>query len=163
MRDLQGRHAGTRNVSHPDLRLTLDEESRGGARIKVIGVGGGGSNAVNRMVRAGLEGIEFIVANTDVQALAENTAPMKMQLGAKLTKGLGAGADPTIGRQAGLEATDKIMGVLGGADLVFVSTGLGGGTVTGAAPVIAILASELGSLTVAVVTKPFNLEGRHRA
>ena len=163
MRDPQGRHAGTRNVSDPELRLTLDEESRSGARIKVIGVGGGGSNAINRMMRAGLEGIEFIVANTDVQALAENIAPMKMQLGAKLTKGLGAGADPTIGRQAALEDTDKIIGMLGGADMVFVTTGLGGGTGTGAAPVIASLASELGALTVAVVTKPFKFEGRQRA
>ena len=163
MRDPQGSHAGTRNVSHPDLRLTLDEESRSGARIKVIGVGGGGSNAVSRMACAGLEGIEFIVANTDVQALTENTAPMKMQLGAKLTKGLGAGADPTIGRQAALEDTDKIIGMLGGADMVFVTTGLGGGTGTGAAPVIASLASELGALTVAVVTKPFKFEGRQRA
>ena len=163
MRDPQGRHAGTGNVSHSDLRLTLDEESRSGARIKVIGVGGGGSNAVSRMACAGLEGIEFIVANTDVQALTENTAPMKMQLGAKLTKGLGAGADPTIGRQAALEDTDKIIGMLGGADMVFVTTGLGGGTGTGAAPVIASLASELGALTVAVVTKPFKFEGRQRA
>ena len=163
MRDPQGRHGGTHNVSHPELRLTLDEEIRSGARIKVIGVGGGGSNAVNRMVRAGLEGIEFIVANTDVQALTENTATMKMQLGAKLTEGLGAGADPTIGRQAALEDTDKIIGALSGADMVFVTTGLGGGTGTGAAPVIASLASELGALTVAVVTKPFKFEGRQRA
>jgi cell division protein FtsZ len=144
------------------LRLKLDEEGRTGARIKVIGVGGGGSNAVNRMVHAKLEGVEFIVANTDVQALRQNAAPMKIQIGAKLTKGLGAGADPNVGRQAALEDTDKLIEALDGADMVFVTTGLGGGTGTGAAPVIASLASELGSLTIAVVTKPFKFEGHKR-
>jgi cell division protein FtsZ len=144
------------------LRLKLDEDRRTGARIKVIGVGGGGSNAVNRMVHSGLEGVEFIVANTDVQALRGNIAPMKIQIGGKLTKGLGAGADPNIGRQAALEDTDKLIEALDGADMVFVTTGLGGGTGTGAAPVIASLASELGALTIAVVTKPFKFEGNKR-
>src|SRR3954468_851902 len=144
------------------LRLKLDEEGRTGARIKVVGVGGGGSNAVNRMVQAGLDGVEFIVANTDLQALKLNAAPHKIQIGAKLTKGLGAGADPNVGRQAALEDTDKLIEVLDGADMVFVTTGMGGGTGTGAAPVIASLASELGALTIAVVTKPFKFEGRKR-
>jgi cell division protein FtsZ len=144
------------------LRLKLDEEGRAGARIKVVGVGGGGSNAVNRMVQAGLDGVEFIVANTDLQALKLNAAPNKIQIGGKLTKGLGAGADPNVGRQAALEDTDKLIEVLDGADMVFVTTGLGGGTGTGAAPVIASLASELGALTIAVVTKPFRFEGKKR-
>jgi cell division protein FtsZ len=144
------------------LRLKLDEEGRTGARIKVVGVGGGGSNAVNRMVQAGLEGVEFIVANTDLQALKLNAAPNKIQIGAKLTKGLGAGADPNVGRQAALEDTDKLIEALDGADMVFVTTGMGGGTGTGAAPVIASLASELGALTIAVVTKPFRFEGKKR-
>jgi cell division protein FtsZ len=144
------------------LRLKLDEDGRTGARIKVVGVGGGGSNAVNRMVQAGLEGVEFIVANTDLQALKLNAAPHKLQIGAKLTKGLGAGADPNVGRQAALEDTEKLIEALDGADMVFVTTGLGGGTGTGAAPVIASLASELGALTIAVVTKPFKFEGKKR-
>ncbi|MEX2661605.1 MAG: cell division protein FtsZ [Vicinamibacterales bacterium] len=145
------------------LRLKLDEDARSGARIKVIGVGGGGSNAVNRMVASGLDGVEFIVANTDLQSLRLNPAPNKLQIGAKLTKGLGAGADPNVGRQAALEDTEKLIEALDGADMVFVTTGLGGGTGTGAAPVIASLASELGALTIAVVTKPFKFEGRKRA
>jgi cell division protein FtsZ len=144
------------------LRLRLDEEVTAGARIKVIGVGGGGGNAVNRMVRVGLDGVEFIVANTDMQALQNNAAPVKLQIGAKLTKGLGAGADPNVGRSAALEDTEKIIQTLDGADMIFVTTGLGGGTGTGAAPVIASLASELGALTVAVVTKPFKFEGKKR-
>jgi len=144
------------------LRLKLEEEGRTGARIKVVGVGGGGGNAVNRMVRAGLDGVEFVVANTDLQALALNAAPHKIQIGGKLTKGLGAGADPNIGRQAALEDTEKLIEVLDGADMVFVTTGMGGGTGTGAAPVIASLASELGALTIAVVTKPFKFEGKKR-
>jgi cell division protein FtsZ len=144
------------------LRLTLAEEARTGARIKVIGIGGGGSNAVNRMVSSGLDGVEFIVANTDLQALQLNQAPVKLQIGAKLTKGLGAGADPNVGRQAALEDTEKLIEALDGADMVFVTTGLGGGTGTGAAPVIASLASELGALTIAVVTKPFKFEGNKR-
>ena len=145
------------------LRLTLDTQKRSGAKIKVIGVGGGGSNAVNRMVLAGVGGVEFIVANTDIQALEHNKAALKIQIGAKLTKGLGAGADPNVGRQAALEDTDTIIQALSGADMIFVTTGLGGGTGTGAAPVIASLASELGALTIAVVTKPFKFEGRKRA
>jgi cell division protein FtsZ len=145
------------------LRLTLDTEVRAGARIKVVGVGGGGSNAVNRMVRTGLAGVEFIVVNTDLQALQQSPAPTKMQIGGKLTKGLGAGADPNVGRNAALEDTDKLIEVLDGADMVFVTTGLGGGTGTGAAPVIASLATELGALTIAVVTRPFKFEGRRRS
>ena len=153
-----------RNTIDPAmLRLKLADEARSGARIKVVGVGGGGSNAVNRMVAAGLDGVEFIVANTDLQALTLNPAPNKLQIGAKLTKGLGAGADPNVGRQAALEDTDKLIEALDGADMVFVTTGLGGGTGTGAAPVIASLASELGALTIAVVTKPFRFEGKKRA
>ena len=153
-----------RNTTDPaTLRLRLADETRSGARIKVVGVGGGGSNAVNRMVAAGLDGVEFIVANTDLQALTLNPAPNKLQIGAKLTKGLGAGADPNVGRQAALEDTDKLIEALDGADMVFVTTGLGGGTGTGAAPVIASLASELGALTIAVVTKPFRFEGKKRA
>ncbi len=144
------------------LRLKLAEETRAGARIKVVGVGGGGSNAVNRMVQVGLEGVEFIVANTDLQALNGNCAPTKIQIGGRLTKGLGAGADPNVGREAALEDTDQLIQALTGADMVFVTTGLGGGTGTGAAPVIASLASELGALTVAVVTKPFKFEGKKR-
>jgi cell division protein FtsZ len=144
------------------LRLQLDEEGNATARIKVIGVGGGGSNAVNRMVEAGFDGVEFMVANTDLQALRSNAAPVKLQIGSKLTKGLGAGADPNVGRSAALEDTEKIIQALDGADMIFVTTGLGGGTGTGGAPVIASLASELGALTVAVVTKPFKFEGRKR-
>ncbi len=133
-----------------------------GARIKVIGIGGGGGNAVNRMIEAGIEGIEFLVANTDLQALKRSKAPIKIQLGSRLTKGLGAGANPNVGREAALEDTDKIIEVLEGADMVFVTTGLGGGTGTGGAPIIASLATELEALTVAVVTKPFLFEGRRR-
>ncbi|CAN5377512.1 hypothetical protein BH23ACI1_BH23ACI1_01690 [soil metagenome] len=156
-----------RNVRMADddmssLRLKLADENRAGARIKVVGVGGGGSNAVNRMVAAGFEGVEFVVANTDLQAIRQSAAPVKLQIGAKLTKGLGAGADPNVGRQAALEDTEKLIESLDGADMVFVTTGLGGGTGTGAAPVIASLASELGALTIAVVTKPFKFEGKKR-
>jgi len=133
-----------------------------GARIKVIGIGGGGGNAVNRMIEAGIEGIEFLVANTDLQALKLSHAPIKIQLGGRLTKGLGAGANPLIGRDAALEDTEKIIEVLEGEDMVFVTTGLGGGTGTGAAPIIASLATELNALTVAVVTKPFLFEGKRR-
>jgi cell division protein FtsZ len=150
------------NLPDARLRILLDEKIAAGARIKVIGVGGGGGNAVSRMVKAGLGDVEFIVANTDQQALLNNPAHVKLQIGAHLTKGLGAGADPEIGRQAALEDTDKILEALSGADLVFVTTGLGGGTGTGAAPVIASLANQLGALTVAVVTKPFRFEGRKR-
>jgi cell division protein FtsZ len=160
MADKRNRTLG--DIDASTLRLRLDEETRTGARIKVVGVGGGGSNAVNRMVSAGLDGVEFIVANTDLQALKLNAAPVKLQIGAKLTKGLGAGADPNVGRQAALEDTEKLIEALDGADMVFVTTGLGGGTGTGAAPVIASLASELGALTIAVVTKPFRFEGKNR-
>jgi cell division protein FtsZ len=154
----------TREAQRPDdrLRLHLEEAQNAGARIKVIGVGGGGGNAVNRMARVGLDGIEFIVANTDRQALEHNAASVKIQIGGKLTKGLGAGADPNVGRNAALEDTEKIIQALDGADMIFVTTGLGGGTGTGAAPVIASLPSELGALTVAVVTKPFKFEGKKR-
>ncbi len=144
------------------IKFLFDEGLRSGARIKVVGVGGGGSNAVNRMITAGLDGVEFLVANTDVQALKESKASVKIQIGAKLTKGLGAGANPDIGRQAALEDTDKIIEALEGADMVFVTTGLGGGTGTGAAPIVASLAAELNALTVAVVTKPFAFEGKRR-
>ncbi|MFY9584846.1 MAG: cell division protein FtsZ [Candidatus Acidiferrales bacterium] len=144
------------------IRISFTEEQQHGARIKVIGVGGGGSNAVNRMIRAKVEGVEFIAANTDLQALKLSHAPVKLQMGAKLTKGLGAGANPEIGRKAALEDTEKIIEVLEGADMVFLTTGLGGGTGSGAAPVVASLASELGALTVAVVTKPFAFEGKRR-
>ncbi len=145
------------------LRILLQEDlPRTGARIKVIGVGGGGSNAVNRMITAGIADVEFIVANTDQQALVTSAAPEKILLGAELTKGLGAGADPGVGRAAAREDTDKLLEILSGADMVFVTTGLGGGTGTGAAPVIASLASQVGALTVAVVTRPFRFEGRKR-
>ena len=153
---------GSRAAAAP-FRMMMDDASHAGARIKVIGVGGGGSNAVNRMVREGFDGVQFIVANTDVQALRMNAASVKVQLGEKLTKGLGAGADPSVGRHAALEDTDKLIQAIDGADLVFVTAGLGGGTGTGAAPVIASLASELGALTIAVVTRPFTFEGRKRA
>src|SRR5947207_13909383 len=143
-------------------KFLFDEGVRLGASIKVVGIGGGGSNAVNRMIDAGLGGVEFLVANTDVQALRQSKAPVKLQIGAKLTKGLGAGANPEIGRQAALEDTEKVIEALEGADMVFVTTGLGGGTGTGAAPIVASLAAELGALTVAVVTKPFHFEGKRR-
>ncbi len=145
-----------------DLRIQYHDEVPRGARIKVIGVGGGGNNAVNRMIAAGVEGVEFIAANTDVQALQASRAAVKLQLGVKLTSGLGAGANPDIGRRAALEDSDKIIEALEGADMVFVTAGLGGGTGTGAAPVIASLASEMGALTVAVVTRPFGFEGKRR-
>jgi len=132
------------------------------AKIKVIGVGGGGGNAVNRMIDSQLRGIEFIAANTDLQALNKCRAPVKLQIGTVLTKGLGAGADPEVGRKAALEDTDRILEILEGADMVFLTAGLGGGTGGGAAPIIASLAAEVGALTVAVVTKPFGFEGRRR-
>ncbi len=145
------------------LRIHYHDEMRRSARIKVIGVGGGGNNAVNRMIAANVEGVEFIGANTDVQALEGSNAPVKLQLGVKLTGGLGAGANPDVGRRAALEDSDKIIEALEGADMVFVTAGLGGGTGTGAAPVIASLASEMGALTIAVVTRPFAFEGKRRA
>ena len=144
------------------IRIQYHDEVPHGARIKVIGVGGGGGNAVNRMIATKLEGVEFITANTDVQALKLSQAPVKLQLGVRLTAGLGAGANPDVGRRAALEDSDKIIEALEGADMVFVTAGLGGGTGTGAAPVIASLASEMGILTVAVVTRPFAFEGKRR-
>src|SRR5215471_6539806 len=145
-----------------DIRISFNEDPRNNAKIKVIGVGGGGGNAANRMINAKVEGVEFLVANTDLQALQMSQAPIKIQLGVKLTSGLGAGANPEVGRKAALEDADKIIEALEGADMVFVTTGLGGGTGTGAAPIIASLASEMGALTVAVVTKPFAFEGKRR-
>jgi cell division protein FtsZ len=144
------------------IRIQFHEEPRSNAKIKVVGVGGGGSNAVNRMIDAKLEGVEFYVANTDLQALQMSRAPVRIQLGVKLTNGLGAGANPEIGRKGALEDADKVIEALEGADMVFVTAGLGGGTGTGAAPIIASLASEIGALTVAVITKPFAFEGRRR-
>jgi cell division protein FtsZ len=143
-----------------------DDETRG-ARIKVVGVGGGGGNAIGRMIASGLQGIEFIAINTDLQALRSHRAPLKIQIGGKLTKGLGAGANPEVGRQAAVEDTEKICDALEGSDMVFITTGLGGGTGTGAAPVVASIAGQLGGdtgnvLTVAVVTLPFSLEGKRR-
>ena len=143
------------------IRMSFSEELQP-AKIKVIGVGGGGCNAVNRMIRAKVEGVEFITANTDLQALKLSQAPVKLQLGAKLTKGLGAGANPEVGRKAALEDTEKIIEALEGSDMIFITAGLGGGTGSGAAPVVASLASELGALSVAVVTKPFAFEGKRR-
>ena len=144
------------------LKFVIQEELAMGTRIKVVGVGGGGSNAVARMLNEGLTGVEFYVMNTDAQALQASSVPNKLQIGTKVTNGLGAGSDPAVGRQAALEDTEKIIEVLEGADMVFVTAGLGGGTGSGAAPVVASLAKELNALTVAVVTKPFTFEGPHR-
>ncbi len=140
----------------------LEESKIYGANLKVIGIGGGGCNAVNTMINSSLQGVEFIGANTDAQALAACQAPLKIQLGAKLTKGLGAGANPEVGKNATLEDKDRIREILMGADMVFITAGLGGGTGTGGAPIVASIAKELGALTVAVVTKPFFFEGRKR-
>ncbi|MGD0155544.1 MAG: cell division protein FtsZ [Terracidiphilus sp.] len=145
-----------------EMRIQYHDEVVRSAHIKVVGVGGGGSNAVNRMIQAHMEGVEFVAANTDVQALKLSQASVKLQLGVRLTSGLGAGSNPDIGRRAALEDSEKIIEALEGADMVFVTAGLGGGTGTGAAPVIASLASEMGILTVAVVTKPFAFEGKRR-
>ncbi|SHF42599.1 cell division protein FtsZ [Desulforamulus putei] len=141
-----------------DFELDLDHF----ANIKVIGVGGGGNNAVNRMISAGLKGVEFVAVNTDAQSLFLSQSNHKIQIGTKLTKGLGAGANPEIGCKAAEESRDEIMQALKGADMVFVTAGMGGGTGTGAAPVVAEIAKELGALTVGVVTKPFTFEGRKR-
>jgi cell division protein FtsZ len=148
--------------TNDSLRVDFSDELRAGAKIRVIGVGGGGGNAVNRMIAAGVTGVDFLVANTDAQALHASNAPLKIQLGAKLTKGLGAGANPEIGRRAALEDTDKLIDALEGADMVFVTAGLGGGTGSGGAPIVASLARELHALTVGVVTKPFAFEGKRR-
>jgi len=145
-----------------DIRIQFHDDTRNQAKIKVFGVGGGGSNAVNRMIDAKVEGVQFVVANTDLQALQMARAPVKIQIGVKLTNGLGAGANPEVGRKGALEDADKVIEALEGADMVFVTAGLGGGTGTGAAPIIASLASEMGALTVAVVTKPFAFEGKRR-
>jgi cell division protein FtsZ len=153
--------------SHKEIKtgvITFDDrEVTGiGARIKVIGVGGGGGNAVNQMIQMGIDGVQFLVANTDLQSLKNSRASIKIQIGEKLTRGLGVGGDPEKGRLSALEDTEKIIEALEGADMVFITAGLGGGTGTGAAPIIASLATELGALTVAVVTKPFRFEGRRR-
>jgi cell division protein FtsZ len=140
----------------------FDERIDQTARIKVIGVGGGGGNAVNTMIASHIDGVEFYTANTDAQALRASRAPMKIQLGSKLTKGLGAGANPEVGREAALEDRSRLAELLEGADMVFIAAGLGGGTGTGAAPIIAEVAKELGALTVGVVTKPFGREGKQR-
>ena len=141
------------------LPITLETTDQAPAKIKVIGIGGGGGNAVNRMISANLRGIEFISANTDIQALSRSNAPIKLQLGDDLTRGLGAGGDPEVGRKSALEDTERILEVLDGADMVFLTAGLGGGTGGGSAPIFASLAAEIGALTVAVVTKPFSFEG----
>lgn len=148
-------------ISDADLGIFLDEAPPPAA-IKVIGVGGGGCNSVNRMIEAGLGGVDFIAANTDAQALASADAPVKLQLGLELTRGLGAGANPEVGRNAALEADKKIFDLLDGSDMVFIACGMGGGTGTGAAPIIAQMARDVGALTVAVVTKPFSFEGSRR-
>jgi len=140
----------------------LDENYDLGARIKVIGIGGGGCNALNTMIELNLEGVDFIAANTDAQVLKISPSPAKIQLGERITGGRGAGADPEIGRKATLESVDQIRDVLDGADMVFITAGLGGGTGTGGAPIVANIAKELGALSVAIVTKPFNFEGRKR-
>jgi len=137
-------------------------DASGAARIKVVGVGGGGGNAVNTMIAAGLPGVDFIAANTDAQALKANLAPIKMQLGEKLTRGLGAGGNPEVGKRAAQEDVERLREYLGEADMIFITAGMGGGTGTGAAPIIAKVAKELGSLTVGVVTKPFTFEGKRR-
>ena len=142
--------------------IELAENRNSGANLRVVGVGGGGCNAVSTMIKAGLNGIEFVGANTDAQALGACSAPIKVQLGAKLTKGLGAGANPEIGRNAMLEDKDRIREMLVGADMVFITAGLGGGTGTGGAPILATIARDAGALTVAVVTKPFLFEGKRR-
>ncbi len=149
-------------MSLSTLKFAIQEEAAPKTKIRVFGVGGGGCNAVARMLDEGLSGVEFCVLNTDVQALSASPVPNQLAMGAKITNGLGAGSDPAVGRQAALEDTEKIIDMLEGADMVFVTAGLGGGTGTGAAPVVASLAKELGALTVAVVTKPFDFEGPKR-
>ena len=145
-----------------ELRMTLDPEARRGARIKVVGVGGGGSNAVNRMIASDLQGVGYRVLNTDAQALLQSAARQRIQLGQKLTRGLGAGGNPVIGQKAAEESRAELQQSLQGADLVFIAAGMGGGTGTGAAPILAEVAKECGALTVGIVTKPFGFEGRKR-
>ncbi len=142
-----------------DFDMNMDQL----ATIKVIGVGGGGNNAVNRMIEHGVEGVEFIAVNTDAQALNLSKAELKLQIGNKLTRGLGAGANPEVGKKAAEESREQIEEALQGADMVFVTAGMGGGTGTGAAPIIAQVSKELGALTVGVVTRPFSFEGRRRS
>ena len=144
------------------VKVSFDDVAPASAKIRVIGVGGGGGNAVNRMIASGVAGVEFLAANTDCQALRSNRAPVKVQLGMRLTKGLGAGANPEVGKSAAMEDKEQIMQALEGADMVFITSGLGGGTGTGGAPIIAEIARESGALVVAVVTKPFAFEGRRR-
>jgi cell division protein FtsZ len=145
------------------VKISLEEVGVQGAKIKVVGIGGAGGNAINHMVEVGLNGAEFIAINTDLQTLRNSKAPVRLQIGSNLTKGLGAGANPDVGRQAAIEDAEKIMELLEGADMIFITAGMGGGTGTGAAPVIASFAHELGALTVAVVTKPFSFEAKQRA
>lgn len=145
-----------------DVRIHLDSAAGSGACIRVVGVGGGGGNAVNSMIRRGLTGVDFVVANTDAQALAASLAPTKIQLGRQLTRGLGAGADPTIGQRAVEESIEEVREALQGSDMIFVTAGMGGGTGTGAAPIIAQIGRELGALVVGIVTKPFQWEARRR-
>ena len=146
------------------VKISLEEVGVQGAKIKVVGIGGGGGNAINHMVEVGgLNGAEFIAINTDLQALRNSRAPIRLQIGSALTKGLGAGANPDVGRQAAMEDAEQVMELLEGADMIFITAGMGGGTGTGAAPVIASFAHELGALTVAVVTKPFSFEARQRS
>ncbi|MDA1313124.1 MAG: cell division protein FtsZ [Acidobacteria bacterium] len=149
-------------MNNEGVKFTFDEAGTANTRIKVFGVGGAGCNAVNRMIEAGVEGVTFTAINTDDQALRASNAEFKLQLGSRLTLGRGAGSDPEVGRAAALEDTEQLIELLGDADMVFVTAGLGGGTGTGAAPIVASLANELGALTVAVVTKPFAFEGRQR-
>ncbi len=151
---------GRERLDEPSILLDERPEP---ARIKVFGVGGGGCNSVNRMIEVGLAGIEFIAANTDAQALGKSLAGIKLQLGLEATRGLGAGANPEVGRQAAIEADRHIFDLLDGSDMVFITAGMGGGTGTGAAPIIAQMAQEVGALTVAVVTKPFGFEGKRRS
>ena len=157
------REKGAHKMALDALKFVIQEEAAPKTRIRVFGVGGGGCNAVARMLNEGLTGVEFCVLNTDVQALSASPVPNQLAIGSKITNGLGAGSDPSVGRQAALEDTEKIIDLLEGADMVFVTAGLGGGTGTGAAPVVASLAKELGALTVAVVTKPFAFEGPKRS
>jgi len=144
------------------IAIELEDTDASPAMIKVVGIGGGGSNAVNRMIAAGLRGVDYVACNTDLQALKKSTAALKLQIGSRLTKGLGAGADPDVGRNAALEDQERLSEVIRGADMVFLAAGLGGGTGSGAGPIIAKLAAEAGALTVAVVTKPFQFEGKKR-
>src|SRR5207249_2746951 len=153
---------GQRHGHHGGLPMPLRSDIENFALIKVVGIGGGGSNAVNRMIRAELLGVEFIAVNTDAQALLLSDAPHKLRIGDKVTKGLGSGADPTVGRKSAEDDSEKLYEALKEADMVFVTAGMGGGTGTGAAPIIAEIAKDVGALTVAVVTKPFSFEGAKR-